>query len=108
MTNYQAGDIVLTAYPYTGAGSKVRPALVLLDMGDADVLLARVTTQLHSTPYDVTLTGRRQAGLLASSVVRLHKLAALEKTSIIRILGRISPSDRAYVASILQKAFGSW
>jgi|GEM_PF-3350446 mRNA interferase MazF len=41
--NYQAGDLLLMAFPYVGgAQSKVRPALVLLDMGDEDVLVARV------------------------------------------------------------------
>jgi mRNA interferase MazF len=67
-----------------------------------------VTTQPHGTPYDVTLTGWRQAGLLAPSVVRLHKLAALEKTSIIRTLGHIAQGDRPKVAAILQLTFGSW
>jgi PemK-like, MazF-like toxin of type II toxin-antitoxin system len=109
MTTYQAGDLVLATYPFTGGGqSKVRPALVMLDIGDADALLARVTTQPHGTPYDVTLTGWRQAGLRAPSVVRVHKLAAVEKAWIIRILGHIAHGDRLKVATILQQTFGSW
>jgi mRNA interferase MazF len=107
--NYQPGDIVLTAFPYAGgAQSKVRPALVLLDMGDADLLVARVTTQPHGTPYDVTLTGWRQAGLRAPSVVRLHKIATLEKTLIVQTLGRIGHGDRPKISAILRQTFGSW
>jgi hypothetical protein len=66
MTTYQPGDIVLVAFPFTGgASSKDRPALVLLDGGDADILAARVTTQPYQTPFDVRLSDWQQAGLLA-------------------------------------------
>jgi len=73
--SYQPGDLVLVEFPFTGPGTKLRPALVVLDSGDADVVLARVTTP----PYDIHLTDWRQAGLLAPSFVRLHKLATLSK-----------------------------
>ena len=63
--NYRAGDLLLVAFPYAGGGQKVRPALVLLDTGDADVLVARVTTQPGGTPHDVPLNAWRQAGLRA-------------------------------------------
>jgi mRNA interferase MazF len=54
MTTYQPGDVVLVAFPHTGkTRTKNRPALVILDTGDADVVVARVTTQLHQTPHDV-------------------------------------------------------
>jgi mRNA interferase MazF len=107
--NYQAGDLLLMAFPYVGgAQSKVRPALVLLDMGEADVLVARVTTQLYGTPYDVLLAGWRQAGLRALSVARLHKLAALEKTLIVRQVGHVAPADRLNVAAVLRQVFGTW
>jgi len=34
--NYQAGDLVLVDFPFTVGGSgKLRPALVMLDSGDA-------------------------------------------------------------------------
>jgi len=47
------------------------------DTGDADVLLARVTTQSQNTPFDVTISDWKQAGLLAPSTVRLRKLPTL-------------------------------
>jgi hypothetical protein len=41
MTNYQVGDLVLVDFPFTVSGpGKPRPALVILDTGDADVLVA--------------------------------------------------------------------
>ena len=76
--SYQAGDVVLVDFPFTVSGQgKPRPALVILDTGDADVLLARVTTQSRATSFDVALAGWAQAGLLAPSIVRLHKLETL-------------------------------
>jgi mRNA interferase MazF len=93
MTNYQAGDVVLVDFPFTaGTQSKLRPALVLLDAGDADILVARITTQTVKTSYDVLLTDWRQAGLLAPSAVRLHKLVTVEKILVNRVLGRLEPA----------------
>jgi mRNA interferase MazF len=109
MTNYQAGDLVLVDFPFTTSGpGKPRPALVLLDTGDADVVLARVTTQPRSTPYDVPLSGWQQAGLLAPSVVRLHKLATLAKSRVQRVLGSLEANDRQGVGQVLLQIVGSW
>jgi hypothetical protein len=42
MTSYQSGEVVLVSFPFTQSSqTKNRPALVLLDTGDADVLVAR-------------------------------------------------------------------
>jgi mRNA interferase MazF len=107
--NYQAGDLVLVAYPFTGGTqAKVRPALVVLDTGDADILAARMTTESVGTPYDVPLTGWRQAGLNAPSTVRLHKLATLEKLLIRRVLGQLGAADRQAVAAVLKQLISSW
>ena len=109
MTNYQAGDLVLVEFPLTTSGAgKPRPALVILDAGDADVLLARVTTQQHGSPYDVSLSAWKAAGLLAPSVVRLHKLATLAKSRIFRQLGSLDAGDRKQVAAVVTKLAASW
>lgn len=108
-TNYQAGDVLLIDFPFTkGAQSKLRLALVLLDTGDADILVARMTSRTVTTPYDVPLTDWRQAGLLVPSIVRLHKLATLEKVQIDRVLGRVEPGDRQKVSAVLRQIFGAW
>ena len=83
MTNFQPGDIVLVGFPLSGSSQvKARPALIILDTGDADVVMARITTHAYSTPCDVSLADWQGAGLIAPSVVRLHKLATLEKTLV--------------------------
>lgn len=109
MTIYQPGDLVLIAFPYAGGTqTRNRPALVILDTGDADIVVARVTTRLHQSPYDVTVTDWQGAGLLASSVVRLHKLAMLEKALVRRRLGRLQPADHQKVSAVLRQTYGRW
>ncbi len=64
------GDVVLLLFPFTGAeGAKKRPALVLLDTGDDDVVVARITSQIARGDLDVELAQWQQEGLLAPSVV---------------------------------------
>jgi mRNA interferase MazF len=47
-------------------------------------------------------------GLLAASVVRLHKLATLERTLVARVLGRLSTGDRVLVATAMRRVYGAW
>ncbi|HZG39869.1 MAG TPA: type II toxin-antitoxin system PemK/MazF family toxin [Nodosilinea sp.] len=102
METYQPGEVVLLAFPFTdGVRQKQRPALVLLDAGDPDIVVARITSQPYSTPFDVSLLDPAQAGLLLASVVRLHKLATLEKEMVNRRLGSLSARDWANVNAAL-------
>jgi mRNA interferase MazF len=109
MTNYNPGDLVLISFPFAGrTQAKSRPALVILDTGNADVVVARVTTQLYQTPYDVPIKDWQGAGLLAPSVVRLHKLATLEKALITRHLGSLQAEDRRRVSTVMRQTYGKW
>jgi len=109
MTNYEAGDFVLVTFPYTGGTqSRNRPALVILDTGKADVVVARVTTQIYQTNHDVSITGWQESGLLAPSVVRLHKLATLEEVLVRRRLGHLQAADQQRVSVLMQRTYGTW
>ena len=106
---YKAGELLLVAFPYaSGSQAKKRPALVILDTGDADVVIARVTTQTVSTPSDVVLKNWRQAGLRAASTVRLHKLATLEKTLVTARLGSLSRADSQAISTVMRQIYGVW
>lgn len=78
-------------------GAKRRPALVLLDAGDEDILVARVTSAPAAGEYDVELRGWQDVGLLLPSTVRLHKLATLEKRLVTRNLGILGTTDKEAV-----------
>jgi len=100
--HFEPGDILLLAFPFANqTAAKQRPALVVLDTGDEDVLVARVTTQPHSAPLDVAISGWQGAGLLAPSTVRLHKMATIEKRLVKRRLGQLKEPDRSAVRSAL-------
>jgi mRNA interferase MazF len=109
MIHYRPGDLVLVSFPFvSGAGAKSRPALIVMDTGDSDIVVARVTTQIHSTTHDVPIADWRGAGLLAPSTIRLHKLATLAKSLVNRTLGSLPPADRQNVKGALGQLFASW
>ena len=97
-TTYEFGDILLVEFPRTdGSGTTRRPGLVLLDEGDRDVMVARVTTQTPRGNADIVLADWDEAGLLARSVARLGKVATIEKSSVSRPLGRLTVGETARV-----------
>lgn len=53
MTTYNFGEIVLVGFPHTDLQDiSKRPALILYDSGDQDILIARITTQEYTTGTD--------------------------------------------------------
>jgi mRNA interferase MazF len=104
MPIYSFGEVLLLSFPFSDAANvKRRPALVLLDTGDNDILVARITGQLTQTRFDVELQEWQQAGLRLPSVVRLHKLATLEKRLVERSFGSLSETDLQQVQTTLQR-----
>lgn len=104
MADFRTGAVVLINFPFTdGTSAKKRPALVLLDSGDSDLLLARITTQPSDSPFDCELKDWIKAGLKASSFVRLHKLATLEKKLVQKQYGFLTATDFQRVLETLQK-----
>jgi mRNA interferase MazF len=108
MKDYRPGEVVLLSFPFAdAAGAKRRPAVVILDTGDEDIVVARVTSQVTQTVFDVELVEWQQAGLLLSSVVRVHKMATLEKRLVERRLGALTPGDWAQVRAQIQQLWTS-
>jgi mRNA interferase MazF len=106
MTSYNFGDIVLIGFPHTDLqGISKRPAIVLYDSGDQDVLLARITTQEYTSETDYKILDWQKSGLLAESYIRLGKQATIEKRFIIRKLGTSEAKDIEVLKSILKRMF---
>jgi mRNA interferase MazF len=104
MTAYSFGDIILIGFPHTDMqGISKRPALVLYDGGDDDIVVARITTQEYSTATDHKLIDWKDSGLLAESYIRLSKLATIEKRFVIKRLGRLLVSEINGIKGILKR-----
>ncbi|MEK7729381.1 MAG: type II toxin-antitoxin system PemK/MazF family toxin [candidate division KSB1 bacterium] len=106
MTRYDFGTVLLLKFPHTDMqGSAKRPALVVHDEGDEDVVVARITSQSYAGKNDYEITDWRQVGLVFPSWIRLGKLATLEKKTIERVIGRLLQSDAEKAKAILRNLF---
>lgn len=65
----------------------------MLDIGDADVVLAPLTTQAQTARGNDALQEWAASGLLRPSWVRLAQIACLEKRDMTRRLGRLQAPD---------------
>jgi len=104
MTTYKFGEIVLIGFPHTDLqGISKRPAVVLYDSGDQDVLVARITTQQYTTEADYRIADWKKCGLLADSYIRLGKQATIEKQYVIKQLGTLAVPEIKNLKSILRQ-----
>lgn len=101
MNALRFGDIVLLKFPFTdGKQYKKRPALVICDTEDGDVLVCRITGQAYQTKFDFQLKEWKKNGLLLPSIVRVHKAASLDKQLVDGILGSISQSSKEKIEEL--------
>src|ERR1700712_1311059 len=106
MATYKFGEIVLIEFPFTdGTNVKKRPALVVKDTNDGDIIVCRITSKIYSSIYDMELSTRAQHGLMLPSVIRIHKMASLEKTMVKTKLGEVDDVTKAKIHDIIQKLF---
>ncbi len=106
MTTYNFGTIVLLNFPHTNLQQTAqRPALVVYDAGDEDVIVARITSQSQAGQHDFEIVHWKQVGLVFPSWVRANKLATLEKSMIKRVMGKFPPADCTKIKDLLQDMF---
>jgi mRNA interferase MazF len=91
--SYFFGETMELEFPFTNAGVGQRPAVVLLDTGDDDLVVTRVTRHGSRDQFDIEIIDRRSAGLRVPSIVTPHRVATLEKRLIGRELGMLSVHD---------------
>ncbi len=105
MTKYKFGDIVLVAFYQTDGNRKQRPALVILDIGDDDIVLAPITTSARKNGGDYKIKTWEQSGLLLDSFVRLAKIACLSKKDIYKKLGTLAATDKKQIILVWNKLY---
>ena len=112
MTAYSFGNIVLVPFPFTDQTTvKKRPAVVV--SSDAynrkrpDIIIMAVTSQMRSAGYfgDIVVNQWQQAGLLKPSVIK-PIVTTIEKSLVIKTLGRLKKEDRNSLRESFYKILG--
>lgn len=90
------GNIVLITFPFTDlSGSKLRPAVVLADT-ILDLTVCFISTQLSwQEPTDVLLTPNSNNGLKKQSLIRISKIATLDRALAKGLLGKLELKEIA-------------
>jgi mRNA interferase MazF len=100
------GDIVLIPFPFTNlSGTKNRPALIL-HVGNYDVTVAFITSKTNwMEDFDVKTQPSALNGIKIESLIRLSKIATLDRELIIGKLGHLDTYDLIAVNHALIKLF---
>jgi mRNA interferase MazF len=102
MNELHFGIIVLLKFPFAdGKTYKRRPALIINDFKDGDIIVCRITSQIYKTKNDIYIENWEKAGLRLPSVIRVHKLATLEKDIVEMVMGKIDDSIKHQVRTII-------
>ena len=110
------GDVVLLPIAFvSGAGSKVRPAVVVqtdaLNPRLNSTMVAIVTStnvraQVEPTQFfiDISTPDGKQTGLLHDSTVKCEHLDTVDQRDIFRVIGQFSPAMLAQLETCLKAA----
>ena len=88
------GDIVLITFPFSDlSGTKLRPAIVLFQ-NDTDVTVCFITSKLDwKEEFDIMLNPSVENGLRKKSLIRVAKIATLDKSFAKGLLGRLTQEE---------------
>ena len=105
MIQYKFGEIVLVLFLQPDGERKKKPALIILDTGDDDIVLAPITTKERKGFGDYKIKNWQEGGLLLESWIRLSKIACIEKDNIERLFGKMTSFDRRKIISIWKQTY---
>jgi mRNA interferase MazF len=102
------GRLVLIPFPFTDlSGQKVRPALILHVSRGEDCIVAFISSHVtkKKNQFDVFVQPSTENGLKAPSVVKVDKIATLQRKIVVGELGTIERSALRAVDRALEKIF---
>jgi mRNA interferase MazF len=113
MTGCEFGDVLLVPFPFTDQSTaKRRPAVVVSSNAyhreRLDLIILAVTSQARpETPLgEAPVTKWKEAGLLRPSVLK-PILATIERSLVVRKLGRLADEDRAALRRVPDEILGA-
>jgi mRNA interferase MazF len=111
-TRFEFGDIILVPFPFTDqSAAKKRPAVVVSSKAyhreRPDVILMAITSQQKpkNTIGEVAIQKWKQAGLLKPSVLK-PLITTIERSLILRKMGKLESTDRKALEEVLQAILG--
>jgi mRNA interferase MazF len=99
-----AGEVVIIPFPQTDlAVGKRRPALVLVDLPDDDLILCQITTRARPDDSSIELEGSdfERGGLNHPSFIRPQRLFTVEQHVVLYTAGKVRATK---LAEVLAKA----
>lgn len=111
---YKIGDIILTPFPFTDlSGHKVRPALILgTQAGGEDITVCFISSVMKNRihKFDVLIDSKyknfKKTGLKLKSIIRITKIATLDKTIVLGKIGDLDAENIKKVKKVLKIYFG--
>jgi mRNA interferase MazF len=102
----RTGDIILIPFPFTDLSAvKTRPALILYT-SHLDITVVFITSRMIQRDlYDVEITMDSQNGLKVNSIIKLSKIATLDRSLAIGKLGEVNDNDLIRIKAALQQLF---
>lgn len=100
------GDIVLITFPFTDlSGNKLRPCVVLAETKE-DMTVCFITSQLQwSVATDISLTPSPLNRLHKPSLIRVSKMATLDKSLIVGLMGHLTMEEVRLLDMSLKSIF---
>ena len=94
MERFVKGDVVVIPFPFSDlSGSKRRPALVLTDLRDDDIMICQITSQPTDDIFAQALRPEDfvSGSLPAVSLIRPIRVFTADKHIVFRKVGQIAP-----------------
>ena len=102
----EKGDVVLIPFPFTDlSGEKLRPAVVLAK-SRLDVTVCFITTKMNwQESTDILIKPSDSNGVHKESLIRISKIATLERSLVSGLLGTLSQQEVASLNQGLKAMF---
>jgi mRNA interferase MazF len=108
--NFEQGDILLIAFPFSDlTKAKQRPVLVLSNKShndsSSDFICCGITSNLDNKKHSIVLdkSDVRQGSIPKTSRIKFNKIFTLEKSLVVKRLGRINAEKLKRVQKALME-----
>jgi mRNA-degrading endonuclease toxin of MazEF toxin-antitoxin module len=101
------GEVVSIPFPRTDPGAKHRPALVIVDLPGADLILCQITSRAYSDGFAVPLdrSDVERGELSQPCFIRPQRLFTVEHHVIHHSIGKVSEAKFAEVLARVREFF---